>query len=181
MNNTCKHGTDIDRDVLCSSCDLEVVRERRTKAMAEYCQVDVEQVKALIQVLDIPDDEIEDIAPGYDDNELEYGGGEYLVLTDEEAKERVAEYIEESLWAFNSSFLAAQTDLPYEVFQALSEKYEDGNDAIRSLIEKCGNGMNDFVEEAIAADGRGHFIAHYDFEELEAQIDGEFWYVYRTN
>ena len=48
--------------------------------------------------------------------------------------------------------------------------------AILALIHKCGN-FDSFVQHAIAADGRGHFLSSYDGEENEA---GEF-FVYRTN
>lgn len=102
--------------------------------------------------------------------------GTYLVLTDAEADERTAEYIADSLWAFNSDFLAGETELPAEAFAALSEKCESGNDGIRKMVEAtCG--LKHFCADAAAADGRGHFLASYDNEEHEA---GEY-YIYRTN
>ena len=33
----------------------------------------------------------------------------YMVLTDEEADEKVKEYIKDSVWAFNSSFLSSHS------------------------------------------------------------------------
>lgn len=50
---------------------------------------------------------------------------------------------------------------------------EDANDTIRALIDNsCG--LDDFVEAAISADGRGHFLNSYDSNEYE--VDGFFIY-----
>ena len=114
----------------------------------------------------------------YDDSLFEAPGGEeYLVLTDDEADQRVTEYITESVWAFNASFLSEFTELPEEVFIALSDKCEDANDAILAIIERCKGGIETFSSMAVSADGRGHFMSSYDGEENES---GDF-YIYRTN
>lgn len=108
--------------------------------------------------------------------EFSYGSAEYRVLRDDESDSAVSEYVDQSLWAFNASFLAGQTDLPEECFSALNEKCESGNDAIRQMVDKtCG--FASFVDSAVSADGRGHFLASYDSEELES---GDF-FIYRTN
>ncbi len=53
---------------------------------------------------------------------------------------------------------------------------ERSNDAVLSLVERtCG--LDDFVEDAVSADGRGHFLSHYDGEENE---QGEY-FIYRLN
>jgi hypothetical protein len=106
--------------------------------------------------------------------------GEYLVLTDDEADERAREYIEESLWAFNASFLSGMTGLDERVFTALSKQCEDANDAVLALV-KSTCGIDDLVEAAIAADGRGHFMASYDGAESEVKYEDEFYYIYRVN
>ena len=99
----------------------------------------------------------EEITEGYRENLFDVCGREYLVLTEEEREKEVTENIKESLWAFNSSFLAGETDLPEEVFQALSERYESGNEGILKLIEKtCG--LESLVDAATSADGYGHFF-----------------------
>lgn len=109
-----------------------------------------------------------------------YPESRYLILTDEEANDAVFEYIVESLWAFKSEFLASETDLPVEVFKALSKQCEGANEPIRKLVEKtCG--LLPLVDAAISADGRGHFLSTYDGEETEIQIGDEDYYVYRTN
>jgi hypothetical protein len=117
-------------------------------------------------------------------DEYHTNGRDYLVLTDEEATERAETEIDNSLWAFRASFIISVCGLDYELekmIQAFQEKKcEDANDAIRSLINKCTKG-NEFNEAAIAADGRGHFLSQYDGIEHEEEIDGETFYIYRTN
>ena len=105
----------------------------------------------------------------------------YLVLTDEEATERTTEYIKQSLWAFNASFIIDHSKLPYEAEEMIAnfqrEKCEDANDVMEALIED----MDKFVADAISADGRGHFMSSYDGQEHEETIEGETFYIYRIN
>ena len=97
---------------------------------------------------------------------VEIDGEEWALGTDEEANKAVKSYIKESLWAFNKTFLADQTGLPEEVFAALQVDCENSNDAILSIIEKCGD-MDSLVSDAVSSDGRGHFLSPYDGEEKE--------------
>jgi hypothetical protein len=107
---------------------------------------------------------------------------DYLVLTDEEADEKAKEYILDSLWAFNASFIAYHTDLDEEVIQAIHDngKCESNNDTIHNLIKKLGD-LDDFVSDAISADGRGHFLSSYDGNENEETVNGTTFYIYRQN
>ena len=94
--------------------------------------------------------------------------GDYLVLTDKEADEKTAEYIKDSLWAFNADFILSECGLDLsgsESLKTMQEKScESANDFVLSLVEKtCG--LASFVKAAISADGRGHFLASYDGEE----------------
>ena len=116
----------------------------------------------------------------YDESLFECGH-EYMVLTEPEADEKVREYIKESLWAFNASFLSSFTDLPEEIFEAMQEQCEGANDTILKLVENNGSGLSNLVEDAIGADGRGHFISSYDGQEYEASVNGNDYYIYRTN
>ena len=115
------------------------------------------------------------------DEEWQIEGVDYYVLTEEEANERVADYIKEALWSFNPSCLADSTGLPIEVFEALADndRCESNNEAIESCINMtCG--MNEFVKEAVRYDGRGHFLSSYDGDEIEVITDnGEYYYCYR--
>ena len=106
---------------------------------------------------------------------------DYLVLTDEEADEKAKEYIEQSVWAFNKSFLDAHSDciskIPDDAFKAIQEKCESANDAILAMIDD----FDHFVEDAIKCGGRGHFMSSYDGEEAEYLVNGTTYYVYRLN
>lgn len=107
----------------------------------------------------------------------EVDDGEYLVLTDGEADEATREYIEGSVWAFNSWFVAGHTDVSRKTIEHIQQLCEGANEPLLELIDDFG----DFVEDAIDADGRGHFLSHYDGEEMEIETDGETLYIYRTN
>jgi len=106
---------------------------------------------------------------------------DYLVLTDEEANEKCAENIKDSLWAFNASFIIDHSKLPYDAIEMVQgyqeSKCEGANDTIEALIDD----IDTFIEDAISADGRGHFINTYDGEENEETVNGETFYIYRIN
>lgn len=105
---------------------------------------------------------------------------DYFVYTDEEADEAVKEYIKESVWAFNASFIIDHSSLPYEAREMIEyfqrEKCEGANDTILALIDD----FDEFASDAIGADGRGHFLSSYDGEENEEVINGETYFIYRN-
>lgn len=113
----------------------------------------------------------------------------YIVLTDEEANEKVAEYIKDSLWAFNADFIINHSKLPYKAKEMVEsfqvEKCESANDTIEALIED----IDEFIEDAVRADGRGHFMNTYDGRENEENVNvypkgdtaNETFYIYRIN
>lgn len=112
----------------------------------------------------------------------------HIICTDEEADEMAYDYIMETLWAFTPSFLAGETGIDIEVFEALAEngKCESNNDAIESLIRATQPNPNqhplqEFVDSAVAADGRGHFISTYDGEEHEVKVGDKTFYIYRLD
>lgn len=115
----------------------------------------------------------------YDSNSFEVEGREYLVLIEEEADERAKEEILNSIWAFNASFIEDYTDgIDAETIKIIQEaKYEDANEPIKRMIKD----LDSFVEDAISADGRGHFLSGYDGEENEQNINHQWVYIYRTN
>ena len=132
--------------------------------------------KALAEFLDVEENEVKENSWG---NYSTINSDEYLVLTDDEANEKVYEEIENTLWAFNAEFIIEMTRLKSGVksLRTMQEKScEDCNDFIRAIIDStCG--MDSFVESAIESDGRGHFISYYDGEENEK---GEY-FIYRVN
>ncbi len=102
-----------------------------------------------------------------DDAKMWIDNGDYLVLTDEEANEAVADYIKESLWIFDTTFIINECEIDHSLEDTLRTfqegKREGANDAIRSLI----NDIDDFINSAIVVYGRGHYLADYDGYELE--------------
>lgn len=139
---------------------------------------------ALAAFLSISVDEVEQLKYDY------YGlalfsadGAEYAVGTDSEAGEAVKKDIEQLIWAFNPSFICSMCGLPSEFedgIKLMQEKCEDANPPLLALVEKqCGLPL--FVEHAVSADGRGHFLSGYDGEENESEAEGETFFIYRTN
>ncbi len=108
------------------------------------------------------------------------GSQEYAIGTDGEADEAAAANIKDSLWAFRASFILSECGLPLELeagIKAMQEKQcEDCNDALIALIEKTCD-LKRFVQAAISADGRGHFLSSYNGHE---ELEGDF-FIYRLN
>lgn len=136
------------------------------------------KIESLAEFLRVDQEDIE--VSSYDKNLFEYGNQEYLVLTDNEADERCKEQIEESLWAFNTDFILEHSNLSEwnertkQAFKKMqSELCEDANEIVKAIITD----LDEFVSDAIAADGRGHFLAGYDGEENEQDK----YFIYRTN
>lgn len=129
--------------------------DNRIKALADFLGESVENLRDngdnYVQVID---------------------GFEYLVLTDGEAAEKAQAEIEESLWAFNAEFILETCELNCgsNVSRSLRNMQKDScegcNDFIRALVDgTCG--IDEFVAQAVIADGRGHFLSLYDGEEGE--------------
>jgi hypothetical protein len=141
----------------------------------------MEKIEALAKYLECEVDDLEELT--YDTwgmTTFEYGEEVYAIATDEEAEAACLENIKDSAWAFNASFILEECDLPFsgeESLKQMQEKSCEGaNEFILSLIEKtCG--IEQFTEDAISADGRGHFLSSYDGEENE---EGEY-FIYRIN
>ena len=112
-----------------------------------------------------------------------YGNIEIAIGLDEEADEAAAEYIKESLWSFNPSFILSHSKVPYsdKLHKALvhlqKELCEDANALIEALIKD----LDHFVSDAISSDGRGRFLSFYDSEEQELDLDGITYFYYRLN
>jgi len=138
----------------------------------EDCRAD-----ALAEFLSVALEDVQEAS--YGENTYDAEGGEWLVLMEAEADDAAREAIRESVWAFRPEFLASYVPdgIDADTLQAIQgERCEDANAPILALVE-AGSGFADFASDAIAADGRGHFLSHYDGEEHDA---GEF-YVYRVN
>lgn len=107
-------------------------------------------------------------------------GAEYAIGTDDDADEAVTEAIKQSLCYFNASWISEHLDpvLPVEAIKAIQEGYESSNETLLELIEKLGD-FEDFVQDSIDTDGRGHFLSGYDGEEIETEYNDVMYYIYR--
>lgn len=112
-------------------------------------------------------------------------GNEYKVLTDEEADEAAADYIKDSLWAFNADFILSHSVASQgttareneEIIKALQMVQSSICESANALVKALISDIDTFIDNAIEADGRGHFLSSYDGKEHES---GNF-YIYRTN
>lgn len=143
----------------------------KTLWLNQILEYDIESI-VLASYLDV---DIDDAASYTNDDD-------YLVLTDEEADELVREEIEEMVWAFTPSFLSAHTGVDEEIFEALADRCEDNNESFKRMIKD----FDEFVEDAVACDGRGHFLAGYDGNENEVTFTSlddtkTIYYIYRRN
>ena len=147
--------------------------------------IDDPRILALAAHLELDADDAADITEDDDDrHEYSFGRQSYLVLTDEEADDAARESLRETLWAFQSSFLrqyipALRNGAAAQAFDKMRESLcEDANDLVAAML---GEREAECIDDAIACDGRGHTLAGYDGEEYDAEIDGERFYIYRTN
>lgn len=108
----------------------------------------------------------------------EVQGEDYYSGDPEEINEATYEYIEETLWAFNSSFLSdygVLDTMDYQdaemVLQPLREQCENGNDAVKALVNWNDN-KEEITEDAIGADGIGSFLNGYDGTSDEYDVSG---------
>ena len=127
------------------------------------------KIKALADFLGEP---VENLINNGDNYVQVVDGFEYLVLTEKEADGVAAAYIADSLWAFNAEFILEVCELinTPEIARSLRDMLKDAcegaNEFVLALVGgTCG--LNRFVQAAILADGRGHFISSYDGEEGE--------------
>lgn len=138
----------------------------------------------LVEFENFTEDEAAEIERNYDGS-FSCGSWEYQVMTDEEADEAARGEILESLWAFRPEFILShmhdhgptsvrEDEAICKALRIMQEELcESATPIIRALIAD----LDDFVSDAIQADGRGHFISRYDGDEIEL---GEF-YAYRQN
>ena len=136
--------------------------DKKREALANFAEVDLEDVTE-------------------DGNEYIVDDKTYLVLTDSEADEATAEYIQDSVWAFNADFVAEHTKAGSDITEMIKSfqetRYEDANEPLIALIED----MAEFIDDAVTADGRGHFLSSYDGDENEIMLEGTYYFIYRID
>ena len=142
-----------------------------------------ERIKALADFLEVETDEITE--NDWETNAFDCKNETYLVLTDKEANDKAQEEITECLWAFNADFIiehcSTYEDMDTYEFQSavksLRKAQENECENLNPLVKALISNIDEFVDDAIDADGRGHFVSRYDGEENEQ--DG--FYIYRVD
>ena len=166
----------------CKYCGEEFEAEEKLKVCKECKEVldNADNPKLIIALAEKFNCSVQDVLDN-GDGEFSIDGLDYLVLTKDEADDKVADYIEDSLWAFSPSFLSSVTGVDSEVFEAIQAngRCEDNNDAIMSIISATNTDMKEVAKEAVRWDGRGHFLSSYDGKEIEVYANGEYYYCYR--
>lgn len=110
-----------------------------TRALAEYLKTDVIEAQELI------------------DNDS------WEVMTYEDAYETATEYIRESLFAFNLSFLQEHSEVLQKMDKDSYKSYVSTVcESANEFVEACIDDFDSFVEDAINTDGIGHFLNSYD-------------------
>lgn len=126
----------------------ELNQDDNIRALANYLQVKYSEAESMI------------------DNE------EYGVYTEEEANELCGDYIRETLWAFNYSFLCRFSDIvsaiPESAWTKMAgELCEDFNEAVYAMVT-AEYTYDDFVQDCINEDGYGHFLNSYDGNHVDS-------------
>ena len=153
-----------------------------------------DRVIALSEFLNVPVTEI--LQSKYNDNSFEVDGKEYLVLTDDEADDeakasivslvedvgygdlsKIDVKIEESWFRDAIKGIAGNWRRDYRTASAWFRDFSGQDEFDRVLAEYNLVDMDDYVETLIDADGRGRWLAGYDFEE---EKQGNF-FIYRNN
>ena len=140
------------------------------------------KVQALVKHLENQTADREPLEDRITEAEALIAAGDYLVYTDEEADAAAEEDILDSAWAFQYDFLRARSDaiaeIPKKAYEEMAgELCESFNKAVLAMIPD----KKSFVSDAIAADGRGHFLSRYDGEENEIKIEDTWYFIYRCN
>lgn len=125
----------------------------------------------------------------YDQNLFEHGMESYFVLTDDEANEYTQKYILDSIWAFNADFILSHSrinvdDVNYDedsILKSLKSVQEKLCESANPLLAALLENEEEFITDAIEADGRGHFLSQYDGKENEVSDADETFYIYRQN
>jgi hypothetical protein len=150
--------------------NMTTLMTNKTEALAKYLECEATEV----------------IQSSYDEKSFEACGKEFLVLTEEEAIDKAVNYIENTLWAFRTSFLidfipsacSLSNSKTYELEKCISQMQEkmceDCNDILKALI---GKRLKELVNAALSNDPIENFLATYDHKVCE---EGEFL-IYRTN
>ncbi len=106
-------------------------------------------------------------------------GREWLVLTDAEADAATRREILDYLWAFDTDFLKAHV-ISTAALEALDRVRHDLCERANPIVLALVRDIDDLVDDAIRADGRGHFLSLFNGAETELGW-GDRLFAYRQN
>lgn len=145
-------------------------KDRKIEALAKYFEIDESRVKK------------DESSWAGDSMYIIDNDFRFTVATEEEADSIAADDIKETLWAFNSDFICQHSTALQEAGNraesALEKMQRELCESANPLVAAMIDDLDDFIQDAIDCDGRGHFIAQYDGEENEVEVDGEDFYIY---
>jgi len=102
-----------------------------------------------------------------------FNGEEYALADDDDAAdEAAAEAIMESLWAFETRFIARHCPVALDdnCIKALTEMQGKLCESCSPIIQALlGDNLDSFIDDAIEADGRGRFLSSQNGEEHDGQ------------
>ena len=153
--------------------------------------------KFLVEQGEVPEDEINEVVVKkewdslYSEYRFDVYGDDYLVMDDDHAYAAAFHEISQLLWAFNTDFILdhLKDDIKCGNYPVDLDELKAGIDLVKeklcegsnAIIHALIDDLEAFVDDAILADGRGHFISSYDGEEHEVTVDGETYYIYRLS
>ena len=127
------------------------------------------------------DFDIETVREMFDNSDHDMEDGNYRIIDSDSIDEIMQEELKSDLYilgCFNANFLANILGIStkaIEMFQK-SEAYK----GIGELIISGGH-LEELQEDYVSADGYGHHFAHYDGNEYEIEINGNNYYIFKTN
>ena len=153
--------------------------------------------KFLVEQGEFSEDEINEVVikkewdSYYSEYRFDVYGDEYLVIYDDRVYATAYHEISQLLWAFDTDFILdhLKDDIEYgddpvdlgELKAGIDIAKEKLCEGANAIIHALIDDLEEFVDDAIAADGRGHFFSPYDGEEHEVTVDGETYYIYRIS
>lgn len=107
-------------------------------------------------------------------------GNTFQVLDDNEAIASCRNRVACDAWTFHSQFMASVTGLDQTIFDILCPSCESANDAILAII-KGSCGFDDFFNEVLLSEGRGHFLNHCGGDEFSCTVGDDELFIYQIS
>lgn len=161
----------------------ELTEEQGIELFSEFDSP--EAAYALAYHLELSVSEVEDVEEG-GEGRWSVQGTDYVCGNEDEVIDLIYEYMSDSLWCFNPSFLEdygaldkmGWTDVT-SILTALQEQCEGANDAIKALVDwdKTGGTM---ATDVFNADGIGNILNGWDGNDYEITVSNTTYYICRT-